>query len=81
MADRPEREILPKPKQNTHPPIWMACTQPTSYEMAAEKGIGVLSFGSGAPAGMKEHIDDYRNNIKNADPVGGSLITSGLTLL
>ena len=39
--------------------------------MAAEKGIGVLSFGSGAPAGMKEHVDNYRENIKNANPVGG----------
>ena len=66
----PEREILPKPKQDPHPPIWMACTQSTSYEMAAKKGIGVLSFGSGAPAGMKEHIDNYRKNIKNAEPVG-----------
>ena len=69
--DIPQREILPKPKQDPHPPIWMACTQPTSYEMAAEKGIGVLSFGSGAPAGMKDHIDKYRENIKKAKPVGG----------
>ncbi len=67
----PEREILPKPKQDPHPPIWMACTQPTSYEMAAEHGVGVLSFGSGAPAGMKQHIDNYRENIKKANPVGG----------
>ena len=69
--DIPEREILPKPKQSPHPPIWMACTQASSYEMAAEKGIGVLSFGSGAPAGMKEHVENYRENIKNANPVGG----------
>ena len=69
--DIPEREILPKPKQKPHPPIWMACTQEASYQMAAEKGIGVLSFGSGAPAGMKVHIDNYRENIKNAKPVGG----------
>lgn len=69
--DIPEREILPKPKQKPHPPIWMACTQEASYQMAADKGIGVLSFGSGAPAGMKVHIDNYRQNIKNAKPVGG----------
>ena len=66
----PEREILPKPKQDPHPPIWMACTQPASYEIAAGHGVGVLSFGSGAPAGMKVHIDNYRENIKSAKPVG-----------
>ncbi|MDA0769550.1 MAG: LLM class flavin-dependent oxidoreductase [Chloroflexi bacterium] len=67
----PEREILPKPKQDPHPPIWMACTQATSYEMAAANGVGVLSFGSGAPAGLKQHVDNYRENIKSAKPVGG----------
>ena len=67
----PEREILPKPRQDPHPPIWMACTQPSSHVMAAEHGIGVLSFGSGTPSGMKQHIDGYRENIKNANPVGG----------
>ena len=66
----PAREVLPKPLQDPHPPIWMACTQPASYEIAAGHGIGVLSFGSGAPAGMKEHVDRYRENIKNANPVG-----------
>ncbi|MCH8870705.1 MAG: LLM class flavin-dependent oxidoreductase [Chloroflexi bacterium] len=68
--DIPEREILPKPKQDPHPPVWMACTQPSSYEMAARHGVGVLSFGSGAPAGMKQHVDNYRENIKSAKPVG-----------
>lgn len=66
----PPREILPKPRQDPHPPIWMACTQAESYEIAARHGVGVLSFGSGAPAGMKVHIDNYRENIKNAKPVG-----------
>lgn len=66
----PPREILPKPRQQPHPPMWMACTQPASYEIAAKHGIGVLSFGSGAPAGMKQYVDQYRDNIKDAEPVG-----------
>lgn len=45
----------------------MACTQPASYEIAAGHGIGVLSFGSGAPAGMKEHVDRNRDNIKKRE--------------
>ena len=51
----------------------MACTQPSSYEMAAENGIGVLSFGSGAPAGMKQYVDKYREDIKSAKPVGSAV--------
>ena len=66
----PPRQILPKPKQRPHPPIWMACTQPSSYDIAAGHGIGVLSFGSGAPAGLKDHVDRYRDRIGSAEPVG-----------
>ena len=66
----PKRNVLPKPKQDPHPPIWLACTQPASFELAAERGIGVLAFGSGAPAGMKNHIDTYRENVVNSEPVG-----------
>lgn len=66
----PPRRVLPRPRQEPHPPIWMTCTQPASQDLAAAKGLGVLAFGSGAPAGMKQHIDRYRDNIKSADPVG-----------
>ena len=45
----PERQVLPKPFQENHPPIWVAALQPATYEIAASKGIGVLSFGSSSP--------------------------------
>jgi alkanesulfonate monooxygenase SsuD/methylene tetrahydromethanopterin reductase-like flavin-dependent oxidoreductase (luciferase family) len=40
----PPRMVLPKPIQEPHPPMWMACVAPDSYEMAADRGLGVLSF-------------------------------------
>ena len=40
----PPRMVIPKPIQEPHPPMWMACTAPDSYEMAANRGLGVLSF-------------------------------------
>lgn len=40
----PPRRVLPKPIQKPHPPLWMACVAPDSYEIAGEKGLGVLSF-------------------------------------
>ena len=69
----PSREVLPKPYQKPHPPIWVAALQPTTYELAAQKGIGVLAFGGSTPEILKPHVDAYRENIKNAKPVGGSV--------
>ena len=40
----PPRHVVPKPVQKPHPPLWMACTSPTSHELAGKKGLGLLSF-------------------------------------
>jgi alkanesulfonate monooxygenase SsuD/methylene tetrahydromethanopterin reductase-like flavin-dependent oxidoreductase (luciferase family) len=40
----PPRRVVPKPMQKPHPPMWMACVAPDSYEMAGDRGLGVLSF-------------------------------------
>ena len=40
----PPRRVVPKPLQKPHPPMWMACVAPDSYELAGDRGLGVLSF-------------------------------------
>ena len=35
-------EVLPKPVQQPHPPLWMAAVSPESFELAARLGVGVL---------------------------------------
>ncbi len=40
----PPRRVVPKPIQKPHPPLWMACVAPDSYQIAGERGLGVLSF-------------------------------------
>src|SRR5918999_893595 len=40
----PRRRITPKPVQDPHPPPWMAATSKGSSTMAAEYGLGLLSF-------------------------------------
>ena len=47
--------VVPKPYQKPHPPIWVAALQPSTYEIAAAKGIGVLAFGSSAPSSLAPH--------------------------
>jgi len=59
----PPRRVLPKPFQKPHPPIWLACTQPSSYELAAEKGIGVLLSAAAIPEILAEHVKTYHENI------------------
>ena len=66
----PPREVLPKPYQKPHPPIWVAALQPATYELAAQKGIGVMALGVSAPSVLEPHIKEYRQNIKKAVAVG-----------
>ena len=66
----PPRQVLPKPYQKPHPPIWVAALQPATYQIAAEKGIGVMALGVSAPSVLEPHIKAYRETIKDAKPVG-----------
>ncbi len=66
----PPRQVLPKPYQKPHPPIWVAALQPSTYELAAQKGIGVMALGISAPSILEPHIKAYRENVKKAKPVG-----------
>ncbi len=69
--DMPPRNVIPKPIQVPHPPLWMAATQPNSFREAGERGLGVLCFGFNAINDMRDSIDGYYKEIKNPKmPVG-----------
>ena len=40
----PCRNVLPKPTQKPHPPMWMACTNRDTIKIAASNGLGALAF-------------------------------------
>jgi alkanesulfonate monooxygenase SsuD/methylene tetrahydromethanopterin reductase-like flavin-dependent oxidoreductase (luciferase family) len=40
----PCRNIVPKPVQKPHPPLWVACTNRDTMKLAARLGIGALTF-------------------------------------
>ena len=40
----PLRNVLPKPIQKPHPPLWVACSQLETIELAGRCGIGALGF-------------------------------------
>jgi alkanesulfonate monooxygenase SsuD/methylene tetrahydromethanopterin reductase-like flavin-dependent oxidoreductase (luciferase family) len=67
----PPRHLVPKPIQKPHPPLWVAATQPATFEIAAKQGLGVLGLTTIAPEDMVEAVRAYRVGEKNCTPVGG----------
>lgn len=55
----PPRNVVPKPSQRPHPPLWVACSRRESILIAARKGIGALSFSFIEPEEAKSWVDDY----------------------
>jgi alkanesulfonate monooxygenase SsuD/methylene tetrahydromethanopterin reductase-like flavin-dependent oxidoreductase (luciferase family) len=42
--DFPLRNVIPKPRQKPHPPLWVACSQLETIRMAGRRGMGALGF-------------------------------------
>jgi alkanesulfonate monooxygenase SsuD/methylene tetrahydromethanopterin reductase-like flavin-dependent oxidoreductase (luciferase family) len=56
----PRRPIHPKPYQQPHPPMYLACTRAESLLTAGARGIGALIFGFGGPENVAEKSAIYR---------------------
>ncbi|MGH9115087.1 MAG: LLM class flavin-dependent oxidoreductase, partial [Acidimicrobiales bacterium] len=61
----PPRNVVPKPVQKPHPPMWVACSRRDTILMAAHKGIGALSFSFVEPEQAKEWVDEYYRIIRS----------------
>lgn len=69
----PEREVIPKPMQKPHPPLWSACSQEDTFQLAGERGIGCLCNVLGQYDAVERRIKLYKEALKNAKPVGESI--------
>ena len=67
----PARNVVPKPFQKPHPPLWVACSRRETIHLAATKGIGALSFSFIEPAEAKAWVDDYYATLASTDCVPG----------
>lgn len=65
----PCRNVLPKPFQKPHPPMWMACTNRKTIEVAARNGLGALAFTFVDPEEAKSWADTYYGIIKSEECV------------
>lgn len=61
----PARNVLPKPLQKPHPPMWMACTNRDTIKVAASLGLGALAFSFLDPEEAKKWADIYYGIIKS----------------
>jgi alkanesulfonate monooxygenase SsuD/methylene tetrahydromethanopterin reductase-like flavin-dependent oxidoreductase (luciferase family) len=70
----PPRNVVPKPRQKPHPPLWVACSRRDTIHMAAQHGIGALAFAFVDPEEAKFWADDYYATLeKEAVPIGDAV--------
>ena len=69
--EMPCRNIVPKPVQRPHPPLWVACSNRETIKLAARLGIGALTFAFVDPSEAKQWVDDYYRIFKEeCVPIG-----------
>jgi alkanesulfonate monooxygenase SsuD/methylene tetrahydromethanopterin reductase-like flavin-dependent oxidoreductase (luciferase family) len=61
----PCRNVLPKPVQKPHPPMWMACTNRDTIKVAASLGLGALAFAFVNPEEARTWSEIYYGIIKS----------------
>jgi alkanesulfonate monooxygenase SsuD/methylene tetrahydromethanopterin reductase-like flavin-dependent oxidoreductase (luciferase family) len=70
----PPRNVVPKPRQKPHPPLWVACSRRDTIHLAAQKAIGALAFAFVDPEEAKFWVDDYYATLaKEAVPIGDAV--------
>jgi alkanesulfonate monooxygenase SsuD/methylene tetrahydromethanopterin reductase-like flavin-dependent oxidoreductase (luciferase family) len=70
-ATVPPRNVVPKPVQKPHPPLWVACSRRDTILLAAEKGLGALTFAFIDPEEAEHWVNDYEATMRDkCVPVG-----------
>jgi len=67
----PPRNVVPKPFQKPHPPLWVACSRRETIHLAATKGIGALAFSFIEPREAQAWVYDYYATLASSDCVPG----------
>ncbi|MBO4205922.1 LLM class flavin-dependent oxidoreductase [Micromonospora echinofusca] len=67
----PSRNIVPKPAQRPHPPLWVACTNRDTLKMAARLGVGALTFSFMDAGEARFWVNEYYETFKKeCTPIG-----------
>jgi alkanesulfonate monooxygenase SsuD/methylene tetrahydromethanopterin reductase-like flavin-dependent oxidoreductase (luciferase family) len=72
--EMPPRNVVPKPVQKPHPPLWVACSKAETIQLAARNGIGALSFAFVPLTQIKPWVDGYYKTLEEESlPVGAAI--------
>ena len=64
----PRRPIIPKPHQDPHPPMYLACTRESTLNQAGEWGLGALVLGFAGPDDIAQKNRVYRAAVARRTP-------------
>jgi alkanesulfonate monooxygenase SsuD/methylene tetrahydromethanopterin reductase-like flavin-dependent oxidoreductase (luciferase family) len=71
FVQMPPRNVVPKPHQKPHPPLWVACSRRDTILLAADKGMGALTFAFIDPEDARHWVSDYETRLaESCVPVG-----------
>ena len=66
----PARQVVPRPVQRPHPPLWFAASNLDTFARAGAAGVGVLGVTRYTHAEVRPHVAAYRGAIRTASPIG-----------
>jgi alkanesulfonate monooxygenase SsuD/methylene tetrahydromethanopterin reductase-like flavin-dependent oxidoreductase (luciferase family) len=67
----PCRNVVPKPVQKPHPPLWVACSNRETIHLAARLGIGALTFAFVDVDEARKWVGEYYDILKReCVPIG-----------
>jgi len=70
----PPRNVIPKPVQRPHPPLWVACTNRDTLKLAARLGLGALTFSFMDAGEARYWVNEYYETFKReCTPIGRSV--------
>ena len=71
----PPRNVVPKPRQKPHPPVWVACSRRDTIHLAAQHGIGALAFAFIDPEEARHWVDRLLRRRSPAEcvPIGDAV--------
>jgi alkanesulfonate monooxygenase SsuD/methylene tetrahydromethanopterin reductase-like flavin-dependent oxidoreductase (luciferase family) len=63
-------QVVPKPVQQPHPPMFAACSKPDTAEEVGKLGVGALNFAVGTDEYLADKVARYRAAVAAAAPNG-----------
>lgn len=68
--DIPPTQVVPKPVQQPHPPMFAACSKPETAAHVGRLGLGALNFAFGSDDYLTQKVAEYRKAVAAARPIG-----------